>query len=355
MKLKNIGFCMVSAAFLSCHVPVQTNSNLLAEMTKAIETGVYTGIHSVLISKNSKTIYAHYFNGFSADSMHDSRSSFKSITSLLLGIALDRGLIKDVSQPVYTFFPQDAEFANNPRKREMTIKDLLEMRSGFDCDEWSDSGKVCEGNMMDSRDWVKFSLALPMKYEPGKVWSYTSCDPMIISGIISNVAHMSIMDFAASYLFKPMGITNYRWTIDPAGHGMTAGSFYILPTDMLKIGQLVLNGGQWDGRQIVSEKWIAASTAATIPIPDHWSFVKFSRSQIADPQQTYYGYYWYNEVIKTDTYAENVIFASGNGGQYIMIIRDMGLTVVFMQGNYESWKSKRAFDLVAKYIIPSFK
>jgi CubicO group peptidase (beta-lactamase class C family) len=209
--------------------------------------------------------------------------------------------------------------------------------------------------MMNSQDWLKFSLALPMKYEPGKFWSYTSCDPMIISGIISNIAHMSVMDFAAKYLFKPMGITNYRWTVDPAGHGMTAGSFYILPTDMLKIGQLVLNMGVWNDKRIVSEKWIKASTAATIPIPDHWSFVKFSRSKIADAQQTYYGYYWYNEIIKTSAYAENVVFASGNGGQYIMIIKDMGLTVVFMQGNYESWKSKRAFDLMAKYIIPSFR
>jgi len=355
MKIKGVIIGFFCAVILVCHSLAQTKSGLLNEMTKAIDTGTYTGIHSVLISKNGQTIYEHYFNGFTADSVHDSRSSFKSITSLLVGIALDRGLIKDIDQHVYTFFPKDTAFANDPRKREITIKDLLEMRSGFDCDEWSDGGKICEDDMMQSPDWVKFSLALPMKYGPGKVWSYTSCGPMIISGIISNVAHMSVMDFAARYLFKPLGITRYRWTVDPAGHGMTAGSFYILPKDMLKIGQLVLNGGTFNGKRIVSNKWIERSTTATIPIPDQWSFIKFSRSKVAIPQQTYYGFYWYNELIKSNTYAENVVFASGNGGQYIMVIKNMGLTVVFMQGNYQSWKAKRAFDLLAKYIIPAFR
>src|SRR5579859_6732718 len=144
MKLKNIPLTLLLTALLSFHAHAQTNSNLLTEMTKAIGTGAYTGIHSVLISKNSRTVYENYFNGFSANSTHDSRSSFKSITSLLLGIALDQVLITDVTQRVYTLFPRDVEFVNDPRKREMTIKDLLEMRSGFDCDEWSDEGKDCE-------------------------------------------------------------------------------------------------------------------------------------------------------------------------------------------------------------------
>lgn len=104
----------------------------------------------------------------------------------------------------------------------MTIENLLRMESGFDCKEFND-GKDCETNMMASKDWVRFSLDLPMKNKPGTVWAYTSSDPMILSGIISRVARMSIMDFAKKYLFDPMGIKHYRWTVDPSGHGMTAG------------------------------------------------------------------------------------------------------------------------------------
>jgi CubicO group peptidase (beta-lactamase class C family) len=330
------------------------SQSLTDSMTKAVVNNEYKGINSILVAKNGHTVYEQYFNGYGRDSLHDSRSSFKSITSLLLGIALDRGLIKSVNQPVYTFFPADTAFADNPQKRKITIKDLLEMRSGFDCDEWTGDGKECEPAMTDTKDWVKFSLALPMKNPPGIVWAYTSCDPMIISGIIRKVSHMAIMDFAAKYLFGPMGITHYKWTVDSAGNGMTAGSFYILPRDMLKIGQLVLNNGLYHDRRIVSEKWLKASTTATIPIPD-WSFVKFSRSKIAVPQPTYYGYYWYNEVVKTNAWQGNVIFASGNGGQYIMVIKGLNLAAVFMQSNYESWTAKRAFDILAKYIIPAYK
>ena len=327
----------------------------LEDLTKAVRDGRYKGIHTILVAKGGQTVYAQYFNGYAADSLHDSRSSFKSVTSLLLGIAIDKGIIKNVNQPVYTFFPENPAFAADPLKRLMTIKDLLEMRSGFDCDEWTDDGKDCESAMTQTQDWVKFALALPMKNKPGKIWNYTSCDPMIISGIIHKASGMSIMDFAAKYLFGPMGISHYRWTADPAGQGMTAGSFYILPTDMLKIGRMVLDGGVWQGQRIISESWLKASTTATIPIPDNWSFVKFSRSKTATPQQTYYGYYWYNELVKTKDGEYPVVFASGNGGQYILIIKKLDIVVVFTQGNYESWTAKRAFDILATYIIPAYR
>ena len=235
----------------------------------------------------------------------------------------------------------------------MTIENLLRMESGFDCEEFND-GKDCETDMMATKDWVRFSLDLPMKNKPGTVWAYTSCDPMIISGIIRRVAKIPIMDFAKRYLFDPMGISNYKWTIDPNGYGMTAGSFYILPSDMMKIGEMVSQKGMWNGHSIVSEAWLEKSTSTPVPIPD-CSFVKFSRSAVAIPQPTYYGYYWYREHIKTSTFQENVLFASGNGGQYIMMIERLGIVIAFTQGNYNSWKAKRAYDLLARFILPTFE
>lgn len=192
-----------------------------------------------------------------------------------------------------------------------------------------------------------------MKYKPGEVWSYTSVDPMILSGVISKASGMTTMEFAEQYLFKPIGITDYKWTVDPAGNGMTAGSFYIHPLDMVKLGQLVKNNGVWKGKQVISKRWISQSALCDIPIPD-FSNAKSSRSQLLIPQPTFYGFYWYREVLKTKDIQQDLLFASGNGGQFIFILRDLDLTVVFTQGNYKSFKGKQAFEILAKYIVPGF-
>lgn len=332
----------------------QQSRSLIQDMTNAIIQQEYKNVHSVLISKSGTIDYEKYFNGFNEDTLHDSRSSFKSITSLLLGIALDKGFIRNINAPVYIFFPEDTTFNTDPWKRAITIKHLLEMRAGFDCNEWADDGRDCESMMDKTADWVKYALSLPMKDDPGKVWAYTSCDPMILSGILKRASGMSVMDFAAKYLFSPLNITRYKWTLDPAGNGMTGGSFYLLPRDMLKIGQLVLNNGMWKGKRIVSAKWLKVSTSATIPIPES-SFMGVSRSSIGIPQPTYYGYYWYNELIKTKDFQYETLFASGNGGQYIMIIKDLELVVVFTQGNYGNRMAKQSFDLLVKYILPAYR
>ncbi|MGK6353580.1 serine hydrolase domain-containing protein, partial [Parapedobacter sp. DT-150] len=285
------------------------------------------GIDAIIIARHGETIYQHYANGMTPETLHDSRSSFKSVTALLAGIALDKGYIKTLDEKVYTLFPQYKTFGNMDRdKAAMTIRDLLEMKSGFDCEEWEGT-KDCEEAMAASDDWLKFSLDLPMAHKPGTHWSYTSSNTMIIGGVIERVANMSVIQFADSFFFRPLGITDYRWTRDPAHHGMTGGSFYILPTDMLKIGQLILNQGTWRGKRIVSEGWIAEATEPITEI-EGFSNVGISNTIGAIPQPTYYGYQWYNERVVSAAFSYNVVFASGNGGQYIMVIPELDTVVV---------------------------
>ncbi|QGK74009.1 serine hydrolase [Flavobacterium sp. SLB02] len=329
------------------------HDSLLRQMTDSISGNHYKAIHSVLISRNDQVVYEQYFNGYKRDSLHDSRSSFKSITSLLVGIAIDKGFIKNVDQKVYEFFPEYPFLKTDKLKKLITIKNLVEMKSGFDCEEFNDT-KDCENEMSLSKNWVEYSLNLPMKDKPGEVWAYTSIDPVILSGVIRKATNMSVMDFAKKYLFDPLEISHYKWTIDPSGNGMTAGSFYIRPIDMLKIGQLVKNKGVWEHKQIISKKWILESTLCDITIPD-FSFMKSSRSKLGSPQPANYGYYWYKEILKTKDIQENLLFASGNGGQYIFIVENLNLTIVFTQGNYGSFKAKQAFEIMAKYILPNFK
>lgn len=351
-------YIVVAACLLiTVNAATQPLTSRQQQLLNSVTTGAghngYANIHSVLIAANGHTVYEQYFNGWNKDSLHDTRSSFKSITSLLMGIAIDKGFIKSVDDKVYSYFPEYALTPADSLKKQMTIENLLEMKSGFDCEEF-DGTKDCENDMAATNNWVNFSLALPMKDRPGTAWAYNSSAPVIAGAIISRATHMSIMDFAQKYLFTPLNITNYRWTVDPSGNGMTAGSFYILPADMLKIGQLALQNGLWQGKTIVSKKWLQQSTIATIPIPN-FSFAGLSNTKAAISQPTYYGYYWYNEKIKAPSFEENVVFASGNGGQYIMIINKLNVVVVFTQGNYNKRIAKQAFDILASYILPAFE
>eukprot|EP01132_Coremiostelium_polycephalum_P022376 gene22376-26555_t len=184
--MKKYGFLLL--LFQTLLVNAQTTAKgekLLEQMTLAIDSGKYPGMHSILISKNGHLNYEQYFNGFNRDSLHDSRSAFKSVTSLLTGIALDKGFLKSVHQKVYSFFPDYPLSKQTGLRQSMTIKNLLEMKSGFD------------------------------------LWSYTSINPMIISGIIHKASHIRVADFAKKYLFGPLGIKKYRWSYDPSGNAMT--------------------------------------------------------------------------------------------------------------------------------------
>lgn len=336
----------------SAQTSIQPHYALLGQLKDSVLNNHYPKIHSLLIAQGKDLLMEEYYGGFSRDSLHDSRSSFKSVTSLLVGIAIDKGFIRNLDQKIYEFFPEYEWLKNDPLKKELTVRNLLEMKSGLDCEEFNET-KDCEDGMSLSRDWVSYALGIKMLHRPGEIWSYTSADPMILSGVLQRATHMPVVEFAKRFLFGPLEISNYRWTIDPVGNAMTGGSFYIRPLDMLKLGQLVKDNGIWNGKRILSNSWIRKSTECTTRIPD-FSYMAASRSSAGYPQQAYYGFYWYREMIKTDLFKEDVLFASGNGGQYIFVIKRLNLTVVFTQGNYGSYKAKQAFEILAKHIIPHF-
>jgi CubicO group peptidase (beta-lactamase class C family) len=322
-------------------------------LVKAIKNGKYPKIHSVIIADKKEILFEQYFNGHSASQRHDTRSAFKSITSLLTGIAIDKKFISNVNSKVLPYFPEYTNFKNQDiRKSEITLAHLLTMTSGLKCEEFFDIGPYCEDEMSESKDWIKYSLDLAMSHKPGEYWAYTSSEPMVLGGVISNASNKTIMNFAKQYLFEPLAITDYQWTIDPAGRGMTAGSFFMKSSDMAKIGQLVLNKGLWNNQRIISENWINESTKVR-RIIDNFSFVKSSQYKDAIPHTSQYGYYWYRELLTSRDINTEVLFASGNGGQYIMIFEDYDMVVVFNGGNFGNWRGKMPFEIVLKYILPS--
>lgn len=168
--------------------------------------------------------------------------------------------------------------------------------------------------------------------------------------VISRASGMTIMEFAKQNLFKPLAINDYKWTISPKGRGMTAGSFYMKPIDMLKIARLVYDNGNWNGQQIVSEEWINKSTNCEIDLD--FSFTRYSKMPNAKYESAKYGFYWYRERLQYKAIHTEVLFASGNGGQYMMILPEYRAKVVFTGGNYGNWKGKLPFEILLKYIIP---
>lgn len=345
--MKTITFTLLMLVFITSKAQ-EVNRSLFYELKERIIDNTYPKIDAVIVEHNGNVILEEYFNGFNKDNRHDIRSSFKSITSLLAGIAIDKKSIA-LDDRLERFFPE----LKDEDKGSITIQNLLEMRSGLNCEEFYGLGPYCEDEMVETEDWVAFCLSVDLIQTPGINWSYNSIVPMLVGEVITRASGMTVMEFAEKNLFQPLGITDYKWTVSPKGQGMTAGSFFMKPMDMLKIIDLVRNKGNWKGNQIISEDWIEISTDCDIVID--YSFTRYSRIPNAKYESAHYGFFWYREQLKYENIDTEILFASGNGGQYMMSIPEYNLALVFTGSNYGNWRGKLPFDIILKYIIPAVK
>lgn len=291
----------------------QEISALKAEVNSIVaeaNTGTYGEIHSLLVFKNNELIAEEYFGGYDADSIHFQYSVTKSISSLLVGIATDQGLLGTVDQKLYELFPEYSnDIANwNDQKAEMTLKDVLTMSAGYQWDEWTyayTDTRNDANKMIRSDDLMKFVLDLPMAYEPGSRFTYNSGCSMLLSGIVENSTGISLEAFAKVNLFDKLGIRDWYWEQGKDGKFNSGWGLHLKPLDMLKIGRMVLNGGQWEGQRIVSEDWLEASQTNHI---------------------SNYGYQWW---LSTDFFS-----ARGWGGQVIAIVPSEDLVIITTAGNF---------------------
>ncbi len=332
---------------LSCYSQPSKNDQII-ELKQHIGTDQYPNIDAIIVAQNNKIIIEEYFNGFDKNKPHETRSSFKSITSLLAGIAIEQGFFK-VEDEIGQFI---TEWANDSRGK-IKVKDLLEMRSGLACEGFFDKGPDCESEMYETDDWLDYILNIPLRHEPGTKWEYSSMEPDLIGIIISRTSGQTLMDFADKYLFEPIGIDKCQWEITPDGRGYAAGSSYMKPLDMLKIAILVANKGIWKGKPVISSDWIKESTNCEIEVG--MSFLYWSGIKNAITTSAKYGYFWYREVLQYKEIQTEVLFASGNGGQYMMVLEDYNAVITFTGSNYGNWKGKLPFDIVLKYLIPILK
>lgn len=310
------------------------NEAPITEVTDLIIREKYKRVDGLLILRHNRLIYENYFHGYSKDVMHNLYSAGKSITSLLAGIAIDKGFIDNVDVPILDLLPEYKNIQNpDPRKQEITIKDLLNMSSGLDCDDWY---QFTESHMQESSDWVKFTLDLPMVNDPGATGSYCTGGVVTLGRIIENASGMSLEEFASQFLYKPLNITTWQWHRMPDGRASGGGLFFLRPRDMAKIGLLMLNKGIWNDKQIVSPEWVTRCSEDQVKMPGPFDG---------------YGYLWWKQSFTEE--AIETYFADGNGGQQIFVIPSKDMVLVFTGGNKNTGIGQQNFQIVNDYILPA--
>ncbi len=290
-----------------------------------------SSLRSLLIQQNGKLITEQYFRNGARNKAMNTKSASKSIISLLAGIAVDKGYIESVDDRISKYLPEYFESISDSAKHRITVKNLLTMQTGLETTSFYNYGA-----WVTSDDWVAFALNQPMDARPGGDMRYSTGTSHLLSVIITKSSGMSTRAFANKYLFEPMDIEVGGWDRDPQGYYMGGNNLALTPEAMLKLGQMVLNGGTWEGERIISKEWLADS------------FRTYTRSNY-NPYD--YGYMWWNRTVAGyDTY-----FAWGYGGQYIFIIPELDAVVVMMSSlaNASQDRSYKepVFDLLSNHII----
>jgi CubicO group peptidase (beta-lactamase class C family) len=291
----------------------------LTTLVQEIQGGQkYPDVNSLLILRNGYLVVEEYFNGYGADTLHMVQSVTKSFMSALIGIAIKKGFIKDVDQKILEFFPDHNSLKNlDDRKRSITIKDLLTMRTGTDFYERQVGSPNFELNRL-STGWDKFYLDRPMINDPGNKFRYDTGGTVLLSAILKNRSGMHADGFADKYLFKYLGISHAFWIKNNQRYPHSGGGLHLFPRDMAKLGQLYLQKGIWEGKQIVPEQWITESFKIQ---------VRFSSLPKNHPYAGY-GYYWW--ILKIDPQNESkgyIYTAVGLWGQFIFVIPEFDLVV----------------------------
>jgi CubicO group peptidase (beta-lactamase class C family) len=298
-------------------------------------------VHSLLIARHGKLLLEEYFFGYDGNEAHDLRSASKTFASVLAGIAIDRGAPFNIHTPVLSLFPEYTNVANlDDRKRRITVENLMTMSTGLACDE-NDNDSPGNENTMQSQtaqsDWYKFILDLPMVHSPGETYAYCSGTVNLLGGVVRNTTHMWLPDFFQKYVADPLDMRRYYMNLGPTGEGYFGGGLRLRPRDLLKLGQLYLDGGRWNGRRVVSANWVAQSVSPQIK----------TGAESAD------GYNWHLNTLHAGGKSYKEYEANGNGGQFLIVLPELDIAVVFTAGNYNSYGVWRKFrdEMVPQFVI----
>jgi CubicO group peptidase (beta-lactamase class C family) len=321
----------------------------LDAITPAVSAGTFQQITSVVVARDDQVLYEHYFDDGGPDALRNTRSATKTVTGMLIGAAVDRGLLK-AELKVLPYFRDRRPLANpDPRKEQITVEDFLTMSSLLECDDESEFSRGNEERMYLVEDWVKFTLDLPIKGFPdwqpkpaqspyGRAWSYCTAGPTTLGPLLERATRQSVPDFAQAVLFKPLGIDTVKWQFQPLGSAMTGGGLQLRSLDLLKLGQLYLNGGRWQGRQVISEAWVRRSLSPHANVRE----------------DTDYGYLWWLQTFHVDGKDIPTYGMYGAGGNKVFVLPEQRVVVVITTTNFRVSGAHALTDrLFTELIVPA--
>lgn len=324
------------------------SSEKLHSLETAIRSGEFKKIGSVVIARHGKLIYEAYFDGDAA-TLRDTRSATKSITDILIGIAIKDKKLSGVDARVLAWLPERAQRMQNPdpRKDRITVEDFLTMSSPLECDDWNDASRGNEERMYVIEDWAQFILDLPVrgrmhvgekaeapKY--GRYFSYCTGAVFALSELLQKVTGQRTDHYAQQKLFGPIGITDAQWVYSPLNIPQTGGGLRLSSRDLLKVAELYRGGGMWQGTRIVDDAWVRTSTQPHAQIDD----------------ETEYGYLWWLKTFKSGGAGYPAYLMNGNGGNKVAVFPALDLTVVITSTNYNTRGMHEQTDkLLTDYIL----
>lgn len=262
------------------------------------------GLTSLLVWKDGTLVAEGYWRGGRPDRDVNIKSASKSVLSALVGIALQRGDLEGLDQPVADLLPSYFGPKTDPRKREITVRHLLTMSSGLESTSHGNYGWWVAGT-----DWVARALGMPLAHPPGTRMDYSTGDSHLVSAILTQATGTSTRAYAQRHLFDPLDVEIGSWQRSPRGLHFGGNNMSLSPRDLLRFGQLYLNGGRFDGRQILPEDWVAESLASHTVNPRYGQR---------------YGYFWWVREIA----GRRVPHAWGYGGQYVFLVPSLNMLIV---------------------------
>lgn len=353
--------CLAPAAAAQERVdwPMTTPASVAADaarldaMTAAIEKGDFQKISSVLVAKDGKLIYERYFDGAGAEALRNTRSATKTVTGMLVGLAIADGSLAGVSAPVLPFFPELGPLQNpDPRKERITVEDFLTMSSLLECDDNNSFSRGNEERMYLVEDWVRFTLDLPIRGFPawvtppakaphGRSWSYCTAGTATLGPLLERATGSKVEDYAQKRLFGPLGFGPVEWQASPTGHAMTGGGLLLRSRDLLKLGQLYLDGGMWQGRRVVPAEWVRGSTSAKAMVDE----------------QTDYGYLWWLKRFPAADgggASEATWLMNGSGGNKVIVVPARRTVMVITTTNFRVRDAHSLSEkLLTDFVLPA--
>ena len=342
---------------------VGLDSNKLANLTQSIRAWPELGVHAILIERNGRLVYEEYFDGFdekwgqslgrvtmTAESKHDLRSVTKSVVSALVGIAHSEGKIPSLDEPIVKWFPEYPEL-NTPDRRRVTLAHALAMTSGFDWNEdvpYTDP-RNDEIRMTRDSQPLRYALARPFVDDPGSDFKYNGGLTQVVAAVLVRATKTSLQEYARTKLFEPLGITDVEWVGDLAGMPAAASGLRLRARDLAKLGSLYLNGGKWNGKQVIPSSWIELSTRRQF---------RFRPRTGADAGGEFgYSYFWWYSCYPSAQGLIEARTAVGNGQQRVFVLPTLNMVVTIFAGRYNDFTTGNTLGrrILLEHVIPAVK